>query len=140
MTRGRREESPAGEALGEAHSIQAAASLKGFDWPDISGAFEKVHEEIEEIREALAAGREDKAKEELGDLLFAVVNLSRFLDAPPAQALRGASEKFMKRFVRVEADFEARGQRMADCPLEELDVVWERVKEEARSASKKGLT
>lgn len=128
------------DPLRDAHAIQAEAALKGFDWPDISGVFEKVQEEIGEIQEALEEGNLAHAKKELGDLLFAVVNLSRFLDAVPWEELHGANERFNERFVLLKADFDAQGRRMESCSLAELDLVWERVKGLLAERSKKGLT
>ena len=115
-------------SLNRAWDIQKAASAVGFDWPDIGGALEKVHEETAEIEEALAKGDADHAREELGDLLFALVNVSRFLECHPNTALRSATEKFEDRFAKVQSIIEGEGKAIGQCSLAELDVVWERVK------------
>ncbi len=115
-------------SLHEAWDIQQAASTLGFDWPDISGALAKVHEETAEIEEALAKGNVVHAQEELGDLLFALVNVSRFLELHPNKALRSATEKFTDRFTKVQSIIEDQGKTMTQCSLAELDAVWDRVK------------
>lgn len=120
----------AGEALSRAWNVQRAAASVGFDWPEISGVFAKVHEEIEEIHHARALGDLEHAKDELGDLLFAVVNLARFLDADPAAALHRATDRFEARFRRVCEIVRAEGREPQVCTLEELDAAWDRAKRE----------
>ena len=115
-------------SLNRAWDIQQSASALGFDWPDIRGALEKVHEETAEIEEALAKGDVNHAREELGDLLFALVNVSRFLELHPNMALRSATEKFELRFAQVKSIIEGEGKVITQCSLAELDAVWERVK------------
>jgi uncharacterized protein YabN with tetrapyrrole methylase and pyrophosphatase domain len=111
-----------------ARDIQAQAALVGFDWPEIKPVFEKIYEEIGEIQEALGQNRRDLAQRELGDLLFAVVNLSRFLDADPSRELDDATQRFVERFAKVKAELERDGRRLEDCSLEEMDDVWNRIK------------
>ena len=115
-------------SLHRAWEVQQSASALGFDWPDISGALEKVHEETAEIEEALAKGDVDHAREELGDLLFALVNVSRFLEHHPNTALREAIEKFEGRFAQVKLIIEGEGKVITQCSIAELDAVWDRVK------------
>ena len=115
-------------SLNSAWDIQQAASAVGFDWPDIGGALEKVHEETAEVEEALARGDLDHAREELGDLLFAVVNVARFLEHHPNTALRSATEKFELRFAQVKSIIESEGKVITQCSMDELDAAWERVK------------
>ena len=117
-------------ALLRAEKVQKKAAKVGFDWPDVSGAFDKTDEEISELKEAFSKqqGRERLA-EELGDLLFAVVNVSRFLDIDPEDALNAASRKFMDRFAYVEKTAAAAGRRLEDMSLAEMDVLWDQAKE-----------
>ncbi|MGH2523543.1 MAG: nucleoside triphosphate pyrophosphohydrolase, partial [Anaerolineales bacterium] len=112
-------------ALTQAETYQRRAARVGFDWPDVSGVKAKVHEELAEVESARdAAERED----EVGDLLFAVVNLARWLDVDPEAALRRANTKFSERFAKVEAAARALGKEMAAMSLDELDQLWEAAK------------
>ena len=113
-------------ALWRAEKVQKKAKKAGFDWPDASGALDKLSEELAELKEAMAQGT--NVEEELGDLLFSVVNVSRFLKADPEEALNAATEKFISRFAKVEEMALAQGKDMAQMSLEELDKLWERVK------------
>jgi len=115
-------------ALIRAYRIQNKAAAVGFDWPDIQPVWQKLDEEVKELQEAMAAGTADHIEEELGDLLFTVVNLSRFLKTNPVDALRRTIEKFSLRFRFVEAAFAQRGRSMNGASLEEMDAVWEEVK------------
>ena len=111
-------------ALIRAQKIQKKASSAGFDWPDINGAMEKLGEEIAELREA--AGDKDQAAafDELGDVLFSVVNVSRFLKLDPEHALASACDKFISRFSFCERLASERGIDMASASPEELDRLW----------------
>lgn len=122
------------EPLGIARDIQAQAALVGFDWPEIKPVFDKIHEEIGEIQEALEEGTRDHARRELGDLLFAVVNLSRFLDADPSRELARATQRFRERFAKVKAELAREGRNLEDCTLEEMDAVWNRIKATERGS------
>ncbi len=115
-------------ALLRAHRIQAKAAAVGFDWERTEQVWDKVHEEMRELRDACSSGDRAKTEEEFGDLLFALVNLSRFIKVNPEDALRGTIAKFMRRFHEVEAEMAGRGVRMEDASLEEMDAVWEEVK------------
>ena len=108
--------------------IQAAASARGFDWPDIGGVFAKVREELAEIEQARNAGNAEHAKRELGDLMFAIVNLARFLGADPAVELGRANERFLSRFTLLENELQREGRVVEQCTLAELDAVWDRIK------------
>lgn len=119
-------------ALLRACRIQQKASTVGFDWPDAEPAWQKIDEEINELKEALELKQNDKINEEFGDLLFSLVNLSRFIGVNPEDALRTTTEKFIRRFKKVEEQFEAKKQPMSDASLEELDAVWEKVKSEEK--------
>ncbi len=116
-------------ALWRAEKVQKKAAKVGFDWPDVSGAMEKVSEETAELSAAMAGNGD--VTEELGDLLFAVVNAARFLKVDPEDALHAASDKFSARFRRVEAAAAAQGRRMEDMTLAELDRLWDEVKHKA---------
>ena len=113
-------------ALWRAEKVQKKAKKAGFDWPDTSGAMDKLSEELGELKEAMAQGT--NVEEELGDLLFAAVNVARFLDADPEEALNAATEKFISRFAKVEQMALQEGKDMGEMPLEELDKLWERAK------------
>lgn len=117
-----------GDPLHESWLIQEEASGMGFDWPDVSGVFDKVHEELREIQEALAAGDAVHARRELGDVLFAVVNLGRFLGASPSGELHRTNVRFSRRFSLLREEMARDGRIMNECTLAELDEVWDRVK------------
>ena len=114
-------------ALWRAEKVQKKARKAGFDWPDVSGALDKLSEELEELKTAAAEGT--NVAEELGDLLFSAVNAARFLKVDPEDALNGATDKFIGRFRKVEAQAAAQGKAMEDMGLEKLDALWERAKE-----------
>ena len=116
-------------ALWRAEKVQKKAAKVGFDWPDVSGAMEKVSEEAAELSAAMAGVGD--VTEELGDLLFAVVNAARFLKVDPEDALHAASDKFSARFRRVEEAAAAQGRRMEDMTLAEMDKLWDEVKHKA---------
>ncbi len=120
--------SPALPALMRSAKVQQKAAKVGFDWPDVSGALDKVGEELAEVREAAQSQNSEACREELGDLLFAVVNVSRFLKVEPEQALSLACSKFIDRFAGVEKLANERGINMKESSLEELDRLWDEVK------------
>ena len=112
-------------ALWRAEKVQKKARKAGFDWPDVSGALDKLSEELEELKAAAAQGT--NVAEELGDLLFSAVNVSRFLKVDCEDALNQATDKFIDRFRKVE---EQAGDRpMTEMTLDQLDQLWERAKE-----------
>jgi tetrapyrrole methylase family protein / MazG family protein len=115
-------------ALLRAYRMQNKAAAVGFDWPEVMPVWSKIQEEIAELQEAVESGVHDHVEEELGDLLFSIVNVSRFLKANPEDALRRTIEKFSRRFKRVEAEFSRRGQAMEKATLQELDAEWDKVK------------
>lgn len=112
-------------ALWRAEKVQKKAKKAGFDWPDVSGALDKLSEELEELRQAAAQGT--NVAEELGDLLFSAVNVSRFLGVDCEDALNQATDKFIGRFRKVEE--QAGGRPMTEMTLAQLDQLWERAKE-----------
>ncbi|MCG7598189.1 nucleoside triphosphate pyrophosphohydrolase [Halomonas sp. McH1-25] len=111
-------------ALSRAAKLTKRASRVGFDWPDTRGVLDKIREELDEVEEALAAGDDAHAREEVGDLLFAVVNLARRLKADPEQALRATNAKFERRFRYVEQALARSGHMPVDASLEEMDAHW----------------
>jgi uncharacterized protein YabN with tetrapyrrole methylase and pyrophosphatase domain len=120
---------PAGlDPLHKAHRIQDRVSGVGFDWADALGALDKVHEEVGEVREALAHDGSPHLEEELGDLLFAVVNLVRLAGSHSATALEHANHKFSRRFERLEAMAAELDVSIPDATLDVLDAIWDEVK------------
>ena len=113
-------------ALWRAEKVQKKAAKCGFDWDDVSGAADKLAEEAEEVRRALAG--DGDPVEELGDLLFAAVNTARFLKADPEDCLHAATDKFSARFRKVEQAAAAQGKRLEDMTLAEMDKLWDEVK------------
>lgn len=116
-------------ALVACEKLQDRAARQGFDWPDVPPVFAKVHEELEEVREAWASGDQAHVQEEIGDLLFVAVNLARHLKVNPEVALRQSSQKFTRRFQYIEQQVAASGRVMTDCPLAELDGLWDEAKQ-----------
>lgn len=117
-------------ALHRAYKIQKKAAQVGFDWPQVEGVFDKIQEELAEVRQAMTANDKAAVAEEIGDLLFAVTNLSRFLGHFPEDALHTAVRKFEQRFMQVEQLLQQQGKTPEQCDLEELDALWERAKRE----------
>ena len=115
-------------ALMRATKLQKKAADIGFDWPDVSGALDKLEEEIAELRAAIANDDSENAYEELGDILFSAVNVSRFIKADAEESLTAASDKFLARFTKVEALASERSIDMKTASLEELDALWDEVK------------
>jgi len=130
-------------ALIRADALQRRARHVGFDWPDVRGAIEKVREELAEVTAeidsdvAFAHANEakfipaPKTAEEIGDLLFSIVNLTRHLKLDAEELLTGANDKFAHRFRAMETRIKAQGKTLGDCTLEELDAAWNEVKKEA---------
>lgn len=121
------------DPLSRAYRVQARVSEFGFDWGDWRGAWDKVREEVGEVGHELESGDTAKLEEELGDLLFAVVNLVRLAGAHPTSALSRANAKFERRFAGVEALAAERGLVFGQATLEELDVLWDEVKRRERA-------
>lgn len=111
-------------ALQRAQKVQEKAALVGFDWPDALGAAAKFEEEWQELRSAWARGNEDAVRQELGDLFFAAVNVSRLLQVNAEDALRDAVDKFIRRFQYMEAAARERGIRLQELSPDELDLLW----------------
>ena len=117
-------------ALLRAYKIAHRAAAVGFDWERAADVMGKIEEEVAELREALNAGSAEaaRAEEEMGDLLFAIANLSRKLGIEPEAALRRANDKFTRRFDRLEGVFLERGHRLQDLTLEEMESEWQAIK------------
>jgi nucleoside triphosphate diphosphatase len=123
------------DPLSKAHRIQERVSTVGFDWADARGAFQKVAEELEEVREEMESGDASALEEELGDLLFAVVNLTRLAGAHSMQALQRANQKFTARFDALELLARDRGVELGKASLEELDLLWDEVKARGKGST-----
>ena len=119
--------------LHRAFQLQKRAARVGFDWSDIKDVYAKLDEEIAELKEAAAAGNRKQVVEELGDVLFSVVNIARFVKVDPAYALELSNAKFSRRFRIVENEIVSGGRRMKDCTLAEMDAIWDKI----RAADKK---
>jgi len=122
-------------AMSRANKIQKRCAAVGFDWDALPPVVDKVHEEIAEVLHEVAQEPRDEAKvaEELGDLLFATINLVRHLKKDPEQVLRLANQKFERRFRQVEAQISANGHSLRDVSLDEMEQVWQRVKQSEQS-------
>jgi ATP diphosphatase len=121
-------------ALLRAYEISARAAAVGFDWTRAEDVLDKIEEEVAEVRhevESGATGHLSRAEEEMGDLLFAIANLSRKLGIEPEAALRGANEKFTRRFDTLEQAFAASGRSLQDATLTEMEDEWQRLKQDS---------
>lgn len=121
---------PGTDALAHANRIQEKVAAVGFDWPDTEGALAKVREEVEEVSDELAERDPVRLEEEVGDLLFAVVNLARLGGVHPSTALARANRKFARRFRSLEARAAERGLALETAGLDALDAIWNEVKQE----------
>lgn len=117
-------------ALLRASKVQKKAARAGFDWPDCQGPLDKIEEERQELLRAYRAQDRHWIQEEVGDLLFAVVNLSRFFNVEAEVALSNTVEKFIRRFHYIERNIEQEGKKLEDCSLQDLDLLWEKAKKE----------
>ena len=123
-------------ALMEAHQLTTKAARVGFDWRNVDEIFDKLQEEVEELREAIRATREadsvesagQRVREEVGDLLFAVTNIARHLDAEPEAALKLTNRKFRRRFRHIERGLRARGRAPGEATLDEMEELWQEAK------------
>lgn len=122
-------------ALLRAYAIQERAAKVGFDWEkgNLDPIWAKIDEEIRELRKALDEGDAGEVKEEIGDLLFAVVNLSRHIGVNPEEALQGANEKFSARFRFIEESVEGKGRSFNEYSLDELETLWQSAKKAQRT-------
>jgi uncharacterized protein YabN with tetrapyrrole methylase and pyrophosphatase domain len=113
-------------ALVEAQKLGSRAAGAGFDWPNAEGVLEKLDEELGELAEARANGApQEEIESEVGDLLFVIVNLARFLKVDPEQALRKTNRKFRERFGYVERGLKDAGKKPSEATLEEMEALWQ---------------
>ena len=115
-------------ALSYANSITLKASQTGFDWESPEEVFKKVKEEISELEKEISLDNKEKIKEEIGDVIFSLVNLSRHLEIEPEQALRKTNQKFKARFEHIEKTLTSQGSSLKSASLEEMDRIWEESK------------
>ena len=118
-------------ALMRAEKLQKRAARVGFDWPDVSFVYDKIKEELDEVKEATSP---EHVREEIGDVLFVMANLARHHKVDPEDALRAANSKFERRFAYIEAQLAAKGKRCEDSTLEEMDALWNEAKEKDKAA------
>jgi tetrapyrrole methylase family protein / MazG family protein len=121
-------------ALLRAQKLTGEAAKVGFDWDSVQGVMTKVEEEVGEFREALAQGDSDRVRDEIGDILFSIVNLGRHLNISSEEALKATNRKFEERFLYIEDRLREQGKDPASSTLEEMDALWEEAKKK-----KKGL-
>jgi len=149
-------------SLLEAQKLSSRAAQIGFDWPDVEGLFDKLHEETEELREHLkefpapgprpqgrgvaGSGRtvihaqlQQRLEEEVGDLFFVMVNIARYLSVDPESALRKTNRKFRRRFQWMEARLHESGRSAQDAPMEELESLWQQAKAHERDEEEKSV-
>ncbi|ERL02217.1 nucleoside triphosphate pyrophosphohydrolase [Pseudomonas putida LF54] len=120
-------------ALSRAAKLQKRAATVGFDWPAALPVLDKVREELDEVLQAMADGDADALEDEVGDLLFAAVNLARHLKQDPEHALRRANRKFERRFRFIEQELRDSGRPIEDCDLDELDALWGEAKRQEKN-------
>ena len=113
-------------SLIRAQKLQKKAAKVGFDWPDVSGALDKVEEELAEVRAAI--GGDGDVEEEIGDLIFAVTNVSRFVKVDSERAAEKTCNKFVRRFADMEQQAKAQGKQLSELTLEEMDALWDEAK------------
>jgi tetrapyrrole methylase family protein/MazG family protein len=116
-------------ALARAQSVARRAAHVGFDWPEIGPVWGKVQEEIAELKNAQASGDKQRTEEELGDLLFSIVNLARFLDVEAEHALAQTTDRFTRRFHYIETKLGESNRSLEQASLEEMDALWEQAKQ-----------
>jgi MazG family protein len=121
-------------AIHEAHQISSRAARVGFDWPDVEGIFEKLQEEVRELKEVISEGGDDSRRErledEIGDMLFVIVNIARYLKIDSESALKRANRKFKARFQYMEAELNRQGKTLEQATIDEMEALWQRAKSE----------
>ena len=126
-------------ALLKSYRIQAKASRVGFDWQDYEDVIKKVDEELRELKTAVESDNKAHIQEEIGDLLFSIVNVSRFLKVDPEEALRKTILKFSERFTFIERELAGQGKTVEEVSLKEMDVIWEQSKKGGTGTFKKNF-
>lgn len=124
----------------EGYQLTRRAARIGFDWEDVNGIFEKIQEEGAEVCHALSTMEPLRIESEIGDLLFAAINLARFVNVDPEIALKRANAKFVKRFQAMERLAKATGRNLADVPRTEMESLWEAVKRKEKGAAAKSVS
>ena len=123
-------------AVHEAHQISARAARVGFDWPDVEGIFDKLQEEVLEVKEVISSengeDRRERLEDEIGDMLFVIVNLARHLKIDSESALKHANRKFKGRFQFMESELARQGKSLDATSLSEMEALWQKAKETAR--------
>lgn len=122
-------------ALTEALKLQEQAARVGFDWSEPEPILDKIEEEVRELREALAQGKPERVADELGDLIFALVNIGRHVNADPENALRGTNTKFRRRFHHIETSLTESGETLEAATLERMEELWQSAKALERALS-----
>lgn len=117
-------------ALVEAQQIASRAAGVGFDWENAEQVVEKLHEELAEFAEARRRASQDELEDELGDMLFVIVNMARFAKVDPEQALRRSNAKFRERFGHIEQRLAERGKRLEDSNIQEMEALWQEAKQQ----------
>ena len=124
-------------AIHEAHQISSRAARVGFDWPDVEGIFEKLQEEVAELKEVISAGgdtvRRERLEDEIGDMLFVIVNIARYLKIDSESALKRANRKFKARFQYMEGELAKQGKTLEQASLGEMEALWQKAKSETIS-------
>ncbi|MEG6612687.1 nucleoside triphosphate pyrophosphohydrolase [Pseudoclostridium thermosuccinogenes] len=116
-------------ALMRSYKVQQKAALAGFDWDNIDDVINKVYEEISELKDVYKSENMERISDEIGDVFFSIVNLSRFLNVQPELALTGTINKFIKRFEYMEKECARNGRKLEDMSLAEMDELWNKAKE-----------
>jgi len=117
-------------ALHEAHQISSRAARVGFDWPHIDGVFEKLQEEVAELREAISEKEQSDVEDEVGDMFFVLVNIARMLKVDSESALKRANRKFKTRFQHMESELASAGKTLDETPLSVMEDLWNTAKKE----------
>lgn len=121
-------------AIHEAHQISSRAARVGFDWPDLDGIFDKLQEEVRELKDVIKEGsdegRRERLEDEIGDMLFVIVNIARYLKIDSESALKRANRKFKSRFQYMEAELAKQGKTVEQTSLDEMEALWQKAKSE----------
>jgi MazG family protein len=120
-------------AIHEAHQISSRAARVGFDWPDVEGIFDKLQEEVRELKEVISTetdgDKRERLEDEIGDMLFVIVNIARYLKIDSESALKRANRKFKTRFQFMEKQLAEQGKTLDTTPLAEMESLWQKAKE-----------
>lgn len=119
-------------ALTRAQKLTAKAAKVGFDWPEAEQVIDKIHEELEEVKEAAGSGQPERIEDEIGDLIFAVTNLARHYGVDPEMALRRTNAKFERRFRAIENALEGQNRTLDEASLDEMEALWVSAKQDER--------